>query len=548
MSPSSRAVPLHEDQFDGFVHVADGQLVDGSGAPLTLRGVGVGNWLLTEGYMWKFEPGGPLSGRQIEAFVDDLVGPARCAQFWTRFRDGYITEADIERVAQEGLNHIRIAVNARGVLTDSGELLEDGFALIDRCIDWCRAHGLYVVLDLHGAPGGQTGTNIDDSPRGLPDLFTDPAYPPLTVELWRAIATRYRHETVVAGYDLLNEPLPNEYQQLYADELVELYAQLTAAIRSVDPDHLIIYEGTHWSTNWDIFTEVWDANSMLQCHKYWSPPDLPSVRRYLERGQELGLPVYMGETGENNLDWMQVAFELYEHCGMSWNLWPWKKLETVTSPCSVDAPPGWDAVVAYARGQGPKPSADEAWAVLEDLLERIDITRCTYRPDVVNTILRRAPLRIPAWGFGFDGPGVSYQSASSTPLAGFRADDHVTLRCGAVGADGAPAFAHGDGAPRSDQDAIVVELAPGDWVAYNVETAAAGGVRVAAAFDVAAGPRDESSAEIFLDGTALPALTANHDGVEGTSTTLPAGSHVVRVGARNSPISLRWVDIAPSTP
>ncbi|MDQ1727407.1 MAG: glucan 1,3-beta-glucosidase, partial [Frankiaceae bacterium] len=389
--------PPREGRFDGFVHVEDGQLVDGRGRPLVLRGVGLGNWLLREGYMWKFEPAGPLSSRQIETFVTELVGPERGARFWRDFHDRFITEADIAAIAAEGFDHVRVPINARVVQTDDGELIEDGLRLIDNVIAWCRAHGLWVILDLHGAPGGQTGTNIDDSPNGVPELFTSAPYTKLTIDLWRALAERYSGETVVAAYDLLNEPLPNDYQHLYADELVQLYKDITAAIREVDSDHAIVYEGTHWSTNWDIFTEVWDPNSILQCHKYWSPPDRPSVQRFVDRGRELGLPVYMGETGENNAPWLQAAFQLYDDCGMSWNFWPWKKIETLTSPCSVNAPPGWDAIVAYGRGLGPRPAADDAWATLTELLDAFAVANCTYRTDVVNAMLRRAPLRLAPW-------------------------------------------------------------------------------------------------------------------------------------------------------
>ena len=159
-------------------------------------------------------------------------------------------------------------------------------------------------------------------------------YQEQTIQLWQALARRYRNEPVVAGYDLLNEPLPNEYQHRHADDLIALYQELTAAIRAVDPNHLIIYEGTHWASNWDIFNEVWDPQSVLQFHRYWSPPGRPGIQSFLDVRERLGLPIYMGEGGENNLDWLQTAFQLYEDDDISWNFWPWKKIETRTSPCS----------------------------------------------------------------------------------------------------------------------------------------------------------------------------------------------------------------------
>jgi endoglucanase len=544
-SPTSeRTRPPRTHRFEGFVHVVDGLLVDGSGTPVVLRGVGLGNWLLPEGYMWKFEPGGPLSPRQIEGFVQRLVGVERSVEFWTRFRDEFITEADIARIAAEGFDHVRVALNSRVLQSESGVLLEDGFALIDRLIEWCRAHDVWVVLDLHGAPGGQTGTNIDDSPHGRPELFTDARYVTLTRQLWEAIAARYCDETVVAGYDLLNEPLPHEYQHLYAAELVALYKDLTAAVRRHDANHVIIYEGTHWSTNWDIFTEVWDPNSMLQCHKYWSPPDRASVQTFVDRGRELGLPVYMGETGENNLEWLQAAFQLYDDCGMSWNLWPWKKLETVTSPCSVNAPSGWAALVACANGRSVTPPADESWSTLTSFLDAVDIARCSYQQPVVNAVMRRAPLTIPAWGFSFRGENVSFGTTSAKPLAGFRADDQVSLECANLSPEGAPRFDHTDGGLRSDQDAIVVCLTPGDWIAFDVDIAQPGDVTIVVETDNTDAVTTPSVWS-YLDDTILPESTCGAGGVESTVTRTTAGPHTVRLVAVTRAVKLRSLTVVP---
>src|SRR5690606_36143428 len=96
----------------------DGRIVDDAGAPVMLRGVGLGNWLLPEGYMWTFEPPGPQSPRQIEALAADLVGPERAAVFWAEFRQRFIADADLARIAAEGLNHVRLPINARVVQAD----------------------------------------------------------------------------------------------------------------------------------------------------------------------------------------------------------------------------------------------------------------------------------------------------------------------------------------------------------------------------------------------------------------------------------------------
>ncbi len=524
---------------DGFVRAEGGRLLDGRNEPFLLRGVGLGNWLLPEGYMWKFEVDSVQSPRQIEAFVEDLVGPARAATFWAEFGNRFVTEADIAQIAREGMNHVRLPINSRIVMDEGGALLPSGIALIDRLIGWCRQHGIWVVLDLHGAPGGQTGTNIDDSPNGVPELFTDAQYQEQTIALWQALAIRYRNETVVAGYDLLNEPLPNEYQHMYAGELVALYRDLTAAIREVDPNHLIVYEGTHWATNWDVFTEVWDANSMLSFHKYWTPPDRPSIQPFLDVAKGLELPIYMGEGGENTTDWFQTAFQLYEDNEISWNLWPWKKMETRSSPCSVNAPAGWGDILAHSRG-GPRVGPDVAWATLSAFLDAIEFGRCTYRPEVVSAILRRAPLRIPATGFGFRGTGESYGTSAGSPLPAFRSDDLVTIRSGDGATPETLRFEYVDnGMARGAADELVVELASGDWIAYEVNVAR----QATLAVKVATGASASTPLGLSIDGSVVP-LDHDRDGVHASvGYEVAPGRHVIRVECLARRVAISYVEV-----
>lgn len=430
-------------RFNGFVHADGDTIVDGSNQPLLLRGMGLGNWLLPEGYMWKF--GDDTSApRQIEAHLEQLVGTDRAAAFWKQYRDTYITEGDIARIAELGYDHVRLPLNSRYLVTDDGAFLEEGFARINDLLAWCERHNLLVLLDLHGAPGGQTGTNIDDSPNGKPELFMDQRWWDLTIRLWEEIARRYRHDTVVLGYDLLNEPLPNEWQHTYPAELAQLYKELTAAIRAIDPDHLLVYEGAHWATNWSIFTEVWDTNSALQFHRYWCPPDESSIDEYLDARTRLGLPIYMGEGGENTPEWIYTAHRLYERHQIGWNFWPWKKLDTRTSPVSATQPDRWN-LIADPTAQ---PDPDEAWEILNEFLAAIRLENCTENPYVVNAMFGRGPLTIPGWGH-----------APTSP-------DH-TRHLHALGET--TRWHHTAGEPYTPDEALPIRLATGDEVRFALD-------------------------------------------------------------------------------
>ena len=452
--------------FSGFVHARNAQLVDGAGNAVLLRGVGLGNWLLPEGYMWKFGPGAE-SPREIEKLVVNLLGEGSAEDFWNDFREIFISEADIELISRSGFDHVRLPINSRFIMTDEGEPIEAGFLLIDRLIEWCRKHQLWVLLDLHGAPGGQTGTNIDDSPNGKPELFMDSRYWDQTLEIWRVLATRYAHETVVLGYDLLNEPIPNEWQYQYADELARLYRELTAVIRAVDKKHLIVYEGSHWATNWDIFTEVWDENSLLQFHKYWSAPDTASIQKFLDVRDRLGLPIYMGEGGENNIEWIYTAFRLYETHDIGWNFWPWKKIETITSPLSVIAPPGWDEIQNFAH-LGTTLPRGRAQSIFSELLNNFKVENCLMRSEIVSALLAQNPKVIPAWGFDFRGEEESYSTQSAKSMTGMRQEDSVTLEYRFAAERKDHNFEQSDGREYTELEEIVVHLNQGEWLEYVV--------------------------------------------------------------------------------
>ncbi|MEO7147400.1 MAG: hypothetical protein ABIW81_07795, partial [Terrimesophilobacter sp.] len=133
--------------FDGFVRSKNARLIDGNGSDLLLRGVGLGNWMLPEGYMWRFGPGAE-SPREIERLAERLLGVTGAEQFWDGFRTNFISERDIALIAASGFNHVRLPINSRVIQDESGEPIEAGYAMIDRLIEWCRTHKLWVLLDL----------------------------------------------------------------------------------------------------------------------------------------------------------------------------------------------------------------------------------------------------------------------------------------------------------------------------------------------------------------------------------------------------------------
>ncbi len=73
--------------------------------------------------------------------------------------------------------------------------LDKGFALTDSLLSWCKANNMYLILDLHAAPGGQgNDINIADRDTTKPSLWQSEANQQKTIALWRKLAERYKDE------------------------------------------------------------------------------------------------------------------------------------------------------------------------------------------------------------------------------------------------------------------------------------------------------------------------------------------------------------------
>jgi endoglucanase len=519
-----------------FLHAQGQDIVNEQGEKIMLRGVSLGNWLLTEGYMWKFGPRGDRP-RKIEKLVNDLIGPENGKRFWSEYRQHYITEADIQRIAELGFNSVRPSLNSRLFLSEAGTSTgtEEGFRLLDNLVGWCKARGIYVIIDLHGAPGGQTGMNIDDSANNQPELFMEAKYQDQTVALWEAIARRYKDEPTVAGYDLLNEPLPEQTgaAKTYKAQLEPLYKRITKAIRDIDPKHMVILEGADWAGDWTVFSEPFDKNLVYQFHYYcWgNPPVLTSIQRYLDYRNRFNVPVWVGEIGEmdNTVAW--ATTESLEANNIGWSYWPWKKMDTRNTPCSIKLPAQWAALVAYSR-EGEKPSREIAQQALDELLVNIRLENCVFFPDVVNAMLRRAPARIEGENFGQDGLNKSYFVQDTNRLSKFyRLSEPVaiTARESAI-------------RKQSDQN---ITLNANEWTAYTIANEAAKDYQVTLKVKAADAPAE---AQLISGNQVRQVKIAQNtwQEIKLDPISLAKGANRLRWLVTKGTADMDWIELSPA--
>ncbi len=367
-----------------FVTVRGREFVAPDGRVLMLKGINLGNWLLPEGYMFKFKSAN--SPRRIEAVLNQLIGEEAARRFWRRYRDSYVTAEDIAFIRRAGFNSVRVPFNYRLFVTEEEprRLEGVGYEMLDRVVGWCRREGLYVVLDMHGAPGGQTGDNIDDS-WGYPFLFESPEAQELTVRIWRKIAARYAREPAVLGYDLLNEPVAHYFDAARLNPKLEpLYRRVVAGIRTVDKNHIIFLGGAQWDTNFKVFGPPFDKKLAYTFHKYWMEVKQEAVQEYVDFSAKYNVPVWMGESGENTDEWVASFRALLEKNRVGWCFWPYKKLDAASCVASIDKPDGWDSVAAFADNprttyedvRKARPPREQVERALAAYLEAVRFRNC----------------------------------------------------------------------------------------------------------------------------------------------------------------------------
>jgi len=361
------------------------------GSVLHIKGISLGNWLMPEGYMFKFEVA--KSPRQIFAAFERLLGPERAAAFWGAFRDTYIGEDDVRFIKSVGFNTIRIPLHWDLFMTSDGAIEGPGWALLDRVVGWAKAAGLYVIVDLHAAPGGQTGINHDDGP-GYPVMFYVPRDRDLTVRLWQAIAKRYAGDPTILGYDLLNEPIAPYHDIATLNPRLEpFYKRLTSAIRSVDPGRVAILAAGQWSSSFDMFGPPFAPNLAYTYHSFWASTKRDSIQRHLNFSNRYNVPLFLGETGELTDEWNAEFRKLHEAHGIGWSFWTYKNLDTSSTVVSIKRPERWDEIAAYADGRTDvKPSDAVIERAMAQYLDGVHLTNATVRWSYLASLgLKSAP-------------------------------------------------------------------------------------------------------------------------------------------------------------
>jgi len=364
IKPPGETVPEGWIRGEDALHVdSNGCLRNKNNQEIILRGVNLGGWMIQESWMC------PVTGADkawanldtINAMEIRGWSAAQIQELFDTYQDNWITEDDFDFFKNCGVNSIRIPIWYRNFMSDDkGAWINDngsksvtanpGFKRLDWAILEAKKRGMYVIPDMHGVPGGQS---MDHSCGTLAknEVYTNAAYEQITVDLWKAIAKRYKDEAAVAAYDLLNEPQNNnDYTGSNAwkagsnravYETVRLYDRLYREIRIIDPDTIIIMEGI-WSMNLpnplyayngapDINVRYsgkktsWNKNVMYSMHLYDKElPGLNSrVDELLKAREDWKVAVHIGEFNNGDIN-QAAAYVMYNANKINWNMWTYK--------------------------------------------------------------------------------------------------------------------------------------------------------------------------------------------------------------------------------
>ncbi len=326
-----------------------------SGRPVRLRGVNLGGWMLIEDYMI----GLPWTEWKIREQFLKILGAESYAAFFDAYDQACIAEADIAFLAQQGFNYVRLPFNYRCFESDlaPGQWIERGFRQLDRVVALCRKYNIWVLLDLHAAPGAQARDQNAGSAYGETYLWEHREFLDRTVALWGEIARRYSGDATIAGYNVLCEPVTTNVPLLN-----QFYLSIISAIRRVDPEHLIVLDGNLWAKDIaSLHDELFvDPQVIPALHHYYSErfPALANLTSYpatvdgqrLDREtvrqtlagkydqRRIARPVLVAEFGvsrshrqpfEVQLAITRDLVSIFEEHGWGWSMWCYKDLHNM---------------------------------------------------------------------------------------------------------------------------------------------------------------------------------------------------------------------------
>ncbi len=551
-----------------FFRTSSTNILDTNNAVFLMRGQGLNGWLVPEAYQLRLNAVhnrhiGSLS--DIHQRIQELLQNTNDAKaFWDLYYTNYVTLADLGIFKTQGFNTVRVPFNYRLLQPQNSTNTWDnsGFQVLSNIIAWCRTANLGVILDMHSAPGGQSGdahadpewtywaSNSNYSPPwvevGVACLWaTNADYTAATgrtpewnrqrtVNIWREIAKRFKNETQIVGYELLNEPyLPAGVNW---PVLRGLLTNITVAIRAEDTNHMLFVEGNYFSGTFEGLFPAWDSNVVYVFHRYWSPTTTADIQTFLN-ARTNKVPVVMGETGENSNPWFYQFKNVLESNNVGWCWWGWKKVDSIAGAYSAYVTTNYQYVIDNFRDTPVDTNIVKAG--LMEMATNLQTSLCRYEPgyfpalrDPQYDVFRKsyahltAPGLILATYYDVGDAGTAYSDTRYKQEDGFGGESWNSGWC--LRNDGVDIYATTSGLGNNFK---VGSIDANEWIRYTIDAPVSG--RFDAVVRVANESANAARIRLRVNSTSYANTTVPKTGSYESWTNLYYGKIDVPQGSTN---------------
>ena len=328
---------------DDLLQLKNGQITDTNNQPVFLKGCNTGNWLMLEMWMLNYAGKGIEDQHEFIETLEHRFGKKEAENLMDIYRSHWIKESDFDIIKSFGMNTVRLPFDYK-LLMDSDKkpfkLKTDAWEWLDLAIKIAKEKGLYVILDMHGAPGRQSG--MDHSGRvGYNKLWSIKSFQDQTAWLWREISNRYKNETTIAAYDLLNEPWGSSEKNL-KKIILKCYKE----IRKNDDNHIVIFPGH--TSGIDFYKNIKSvklSNVIYTMHFYpgffgWGSATpyvhaeflLEGLPNWVSKMEEFNSPLLIGEfnvvlKNAGGGEMMRRYYNFYESLYWPATMWSYKVLD-----------------------------------------------------------------------------------------------------------------------------------------------------------------------------------------------------------------------------
>ncbi len=301
-----------------FLRAENSGFITDCGESFSLRGIN-----LNDDFFFYKKDDLPVPSRTADVFaaLESRFGRYGARQLVKKFSEGFISPSDLKGIRKLGANCVRIPLRYRYLYSKENCKGDPDFERLDFLVEKCRKAGLYVILDLHSAPGFQN----TDSACGKDEesvLFNSGKEGfearNATIRLWTQVAAHFKDEPAVAAYDLLNRPLNRVAGwEEKLDTLHKFYRRLYKAIRSVDERHMIILEAVS-SPDTLPDAQKWKGENVafgVYSH-FHTTFETDSLVNSIRPMKQHGIPFIACKVrSEDNLEY---SLQAMNDCGISW--------------------------------------------------------------------------------------------------------------------------------------------------------------------------------------------------------------------------------------